>query len=294
MSSKYTSPKTAPLRVKLRLLCTDFDGTLADSDANTPIWPEFFERLLRWRREGPLYWVINTGRTYESLHEELVRRNAPVWPDWTVVVEREIWLVRERRAIGWFEWNRKCELLHSQLFASVKPVWKHIEDFIQKETNAKLVEETTSPIGIIASCEEEADFISSHVEPLLAGYPALALVRNSIYFRFSHRLYNKGTCLEAISQGLNVQPYEIMVVGDHLPLQRRGRSEGQGAPQQRLRGQQADRPGNGGSLGSLLSRPDCAHGPDGRRDAENVVKQLFSNNIGFFLDIAYYNDRVFL
>lgn len=226
-------PKTAPLRVKLRLVCTDFDGTLADSDANTPVFAGFFDRLVKARKEGPVFWIINTGRTYESLHEELVRRNAPFWPDWTVVVEREIWLVRERRAIGWFEWNRKCELLHSQLFASVKPVWKKIEDFVQKETNAKLVEEVASPLGIIASCEEEADFISNRIEPLLASYPTLSLVRNSIYFRFSHRLYNKGTCLEAISHGLNVQPYEIMVVGDHLndlPMLERRYSRNQGCP----------------------------------------------------------------
>ena len=90
---------------------------------------------------GPVYWIINTGRTYESLHDELIRRKVPIWPDWAVAIEREIWLVRDRRGVGWFEWNRKCELLHTQLFESVSPVWKLVEDYVVRHTKAQLVED---------------------------------------------------------------------------------------------------------------------------------------------------------
>ena len=79
--------KTALLSTCLRLLCTDFDGTIAEPDQQ-PISPVFFERLRSWRKQGPLYWVINTGRTFESLRDELVRRKAPIWPDWVVALER--------------------------------------------------------------------------------------------------------------------------------------------------------------------------------------------------------------
>ena len=158
--------KTALLSTSLRLLCTDFDGTIAEKDYK-PISPLFFERLTAWRKRGPLYWVVNTGRTIESLQEELTRRRVPIWPDWVVAVEREIWLVRDRRGIGWFEWNRKCELMHTQLFESVQPVWKLVEDYISRHTKAKLVEDAGSPLGIIASCEEEADEISAYMAPLL-------------------------------------------------------------------------------------------------------------------------------
>jgi hydroxymethylpyrimidine pyrophosphatase-like HAD family hydrolase len=44
----------------------------------------------------------------------------------------------------------------------------------------------------------------------------LTAVRNSIYFRFSHKSYNKGACLEAIAHGMGVLPLQIMAVGDHL------------------------------------------------------------------------------
>jgi hydroxymethylpyrimidine pyrophosphatase-like HAD family hydrolase len=207
--------KTALITTSLRLLCTDFDGTIADGEGS-PISPAFFERLAAWRQRGPLYWVINTGRTWDSLHDELVRRRAPIWPDWVVAVEREIWLVRDRRGIGWFEWNRKCETLHTQLFQSVQPFWKLVEDYITKHTKARLVEDTGSPLAIIASCEEEADEITAFIAPLLKDWPMLVPVRNSIYFRFSHKFYHKGACLEAIANSIGVLPLQIMAVGDHL------------------------------------------------------------------------------
>ena len=212
---KTPKNRTALLPPTLRMVCTDFDGTIADADGN-PITTEFFERLVAWRRRGKVYWVINTGRTWESLREELVRRKTPIWPDWAVALEREIWLVRNQRGVGWFEWNRKCELLHSQLFDAVKPLWKLIEDYIARHTEANLVEDAGSPVGIIADSEEEADEISAYITPLLQNWPNLVAVRNSIYFRFSHKFYHKGACLEAIADGLGIGPSEIFAAGDHL------------------------------------------------------------------------------
>ena len=207
--------KTALLQTRLRLLCTDFDGTIAEADGRAISAP-FFEKIIEARKTGPLYWVINTGRTFESLREELIARKAPIWPDWVVALEREIWLVRDRRGVGWFEWNRKCELMHTQLFESVAPVWKLVEDFISRHTKAKLVQDAGSPLGIIASCEEEADEIDAYLSPLLKTWPTLVSVRNSIYFRFSHTFYHKGACLEAIANGIGVLPLQILAVGDHL------------------------------------------------------------------------------
>ena len=207
--------KTAPLSSSLRLICTDFDGTIAEGGGE-PILPLFFERLYAWRQRGPVYWIINTGRTYESLQDELISRKVPIWPDWVVTIEREIWLVRNRCAVGWFEWNRKCELMHTQLFESVSPVWKFVEDYILHHTSAQLVEDAGSPLGIIASSEEEADEIAAYITPLLKDWPTLVAVRNSIYFRFSHKFYHKGVCLEAIASGLGVLPMQTFVIGDHL------------------------------------------------------------------------------
>jgi hypothetical protein len=205
-----------PPSSRLRLISTDYDGTLINSYAEGEIHPDFFTRLQIFRNKGPVTWVINTGRTWENLQNDLIERNVPVWPDWVVLVEREICIVDGRRIVSWLEWNHRCELLHTQLFASVRPVWKKIEDFIKSETEAELIVDIGSPLGIIARSEEEADYISTYIVPLLEPWPNLVAVRNSVYFRFSHAFYHKGSCLKAIQQELNISPRETFAVGDHL------------------------------------------------------------------------------
>ena len=45
----------------IKLLSTDFDGTLVDHDATPPVSPTLFEALSELRRRGVL-WAVNTGR----------------------------------------------------------------------------------------------------------------------------------------------------------------------------------------------------------------------------------------
>ena len=81
------------------------------------------------------------------------------------------------------------------------------------------MEDAGSPLGIIWSCDgEEADEIlpAYYDAARCSDWPTLVAVRNSIYFRFSHKFYHKGACLEAISNGLGVLPLQIFVIGDHL------------------------------------------------------------------------------
>jgi hydroxymethylpyrimidine pyrophosphatase-like HAD family hydrolase len=209
---------------QLRLVCTDLDGTLIEADSQKPVGKEFFRKLEKGREKGPLVWVINSGRSWSDLQETLELRRFPIWPDWAVTLEREIWLLRDKSAIGWYEWNRKGELLHEQLFATVKPVWGRIEVWLARETKAQVVADAGSPVGIVATDVEEADRISAFIEPILREWPNLVAVRNTVYFRFSHAFYNKGTCLQAISHGLGVHPFEILVAGDQhhdAPMMRR-------------------------------------------------------------------------
>lgn len=199
----------------LRLVSTDFDGTIAEADGR-PILAAFFERLRQWREKGPVAWIINTGRTWESVNEELMERGAPFWPEWVVAVEREIWRVQDRKAAPWGVWNEKCHETHRQLFHDIAPFWKLVDDYIVRHTNAQMVRDSGSPFGIIASTEDEADEISAYLAPLLERQRPLVVVRNSVYFRFSHEAYNKGVCLQAIAEHLDISPAGIFVSGDHF------------------------------------------------------------------------------
>lgn len=203
-------------RRRICLISTDFDGTLVEPDYGKAPDSEFFDILDKLRQREPVVWVINTGRDWNSLENELIERRFPIWPDWVVLVEREIHQIQHRRPVAWFEWNRKCELLHAQLFATVKPFWKKVEDFVRSQTGAQVVVDVGSPLGIIARNEQEADRISKFIEPLLEYWPNLVAVRNSIYFRFSHSFYNKGSCLQAVAREIGITPHETFAVGDHL------------------------------------------------------------------------------
>ncbi|MEM1059287.1 MAG: HAD family hydrolase [Verrucomicrobiota bacterium] len=200
----------------IRLVCTDFDGTLANAADAGPIPRRFFDKLTDYRKQRckELTWVIATGRSWEDLSELMERRAFPLWPNWVILVEREIWMVRKRRPVGWYEWNRRSELVHDQLFETVGPLWSKVESFVRDQTKAEIVKDHGSPMGIEASSPDEADAIDAYLESVVAVWPNLRVVRNQTYFRFSHRNYNKGSCLRSISHGLLVPPEQILAIGD--------------------------------------------------------------------------------
>lgn len=200
----------------VRLVCTDFDGTLVDTSNQLPVERAFFEQLEEQRKanQGRFAWVICTGRDWDSLHELMVAKKFPLWPNWVVLAEREIWMVRKKRPVGWYEWNRRCELVHEQLFRTVGPLWNRVVSFVRDHTRAQIVEDHGSPIGIVATSGDEADAIATYLEPVVASAPNLSMVRNQTFFRFSHRNYHKGACVEAIAQGLGIGPEGVLAIGD--------------------------------------------------------------------------------
>lgn len=224
-SSELQDPLRAdsPVATKsLKLLCTDFDGTLIDHDSGgAPPPAEFFEMLYNARQKGPVTWVINTGRGWTDLKHDLISKAFPVWPDWVVLTERHIYQVVDREPIDFLEWNDPCRQIHNALFERTKNLFIEIRHHLSQTTEADLIDDTASPLGIIAKSPEEADRIADYLHDLLSEWPELVFVRNSIWFRFSHIDFNKGTCLRAIAEKHQVHPDEIIAAGDHcndLPM----------------------------------------------------------------------------
>lgn len=198
-----------------RLICTGLNGTLVDSTDGETVSATFFERLRRERQEGPLLWAIITGMSWPEMESLMLRKNFPVWPNWIVTLEREIWLIRGKSGIGWYEWNRKCELLHQQLFATITPVWAKIETWVREKTRAIISEEEGGAAVISGYDSDEADRINAFMEPLIKAWPQLVVRRSGNDLRFCHSHYDKGTCLRGIAQGLGMNPFDILAAGDH-------------------------------------------------------------------------------
>ena len=87
--------------------------------------------------------------------------------------------------------------------------------FVEQETNAQWASTEGDEAGIIASSDLEMDKILDFVESL--SRPGdLTFERNSIYLRFSHRRFSKGTGLVEAADRWGIGPDRILAVGDNF------------------------------------------------------------------------------
>ena len=70
----------------LRLLSTDFDGTLIEHFSDGRCTPEFAEVLLQHKKQGGV-WAVNTGRGLVHAMEGVEKFQAPVQPDFLLTNE---------------------------------------------------------------------------------------------------------------------------------------------------------------------------------------------------------------
>src|ERR1035437_4948860 len=109
----------SPMSLPIKLISTDFDGTLFAEFESPPI-PEPVHNVIGELQARGAKWVINTGRDMSSLMEALARSQIPVEPDYLVLVEREIYCHDESQYVGLEEWNVACARAHAELFARVR------------------------------------------------------------------------------------------------------------------------------------------------------------------------------
>ncbi len=199
----------------IKLISTDFDGTLFAEFENPPI-PERLQELIGDLQRRGAKWVINTGRHMSSLMESLGRARIAVEPDYLVLVEREIFLHHDSSYVGLEPWNRQCSESHAKLFEQVYRDLPRLVDWINARFHARIYEDPFSPFCIIAASNPDMDQINKYLDDYCATVPNLVVVRNDVYARFSHVAYNKGTALREISQRLGVGPEAVFAAGDHL------------------------------------------------------------------------------
>jgi HAD superfamily hydrolase (TIGR01484 family) len=204
----------------IRLISTDFDGTIYDGEAPDPVDPGLVRHLDEARAAGAA-WVINTGRLCPDVLLILSTLGLEARPDFIVSVERNI----HRRTGSSYEehesWNRACRDDHLALFDAAKPGVERIRHRIATELDAVLYQDEWSPLSIIAKSPEDAELIHRWTLEECAQVENLRIVRNTHYFRFGHAGYSKGTALAEIARLLGLQPAEIFAAGDHyndLPM----------------------------------------------------------------------------
>lgn len=199
----------------VRLVSTDFDGTIFDQHADAPVASEFQDLIAEFQADGG-FWVINTGRDQASLLEELARCRVRVMPDFLVVVEREIFRREHGKFCPHIEWNSLCSRRHADLARNLADEFPAIVSWIRAHTSASVFADDYSPLAVVASTNEEMDAIDARLADLATVRPEVTWMRNDVYARLCHSDYSKGTALLEIQRLLGLTPEVVFTVGDHL------------------------------------------------------------------------------
>jgi len=85
---------------------------------------------------------------------------------------------------------------------------------VEQHTGAQWMDIEGEPAGIISRTEEEMAWIVNHITPMCAGEPLLSWQRNSIYLRFGHRDYQKGSSLSEVARIYQLAAADCFAMGD--------------------------------------------------------------------------------
>jgi hydroxymethylpyrimidine pyrophosphatase-like HAD family hydrolase len=203
------------MELPIRLISTDFDGTLFAEFESPPI-PDALHRLIGRMQSQGAKWVINTGRDMAGLMEALARSGIPIQPDYLILGEREIYQHKDSQYVGLENWNADCTRAHADLFARVRSDVPTLVAWISARFEARLYEDDYSPFCLIAGNSKDAEVIHEYLVDYCRGVPDLALVRNDVYARFHHVRFNKGTALGELTRLLGFSAREIFAAGDQL------------------------------------------------------------------------------
>jgi HAD superfamily hydrolase (TIGR01484 family) len=200
----------------IKLLSTDFDGTLVAHLASPPVSPALFQALKRARAAGVL-WAVNTGRELAHIEEGLREFSFPIEPDYVLTAEREVYHRGPNgRWRDYGDWNSRCTEAHEALFAAATPFLEDVKSFLQHEVDAHPIYEGERMIGLAAANDAEMDRVCQFLDRERVRVPGFHYQRNSIYARFCHEAYSKGTALTELGRLLGLAPAQIFAVGDHF------------------------------------------------------------------------------
>ncbi len=214
---------TPPAPPPLRLVCTDFDGTIHSELQSPTVAPDFQELIGSLQAQG-VKWVVNTGRGLADLLREMVRSKLNVAPDYLVVVEREIYRREGDQYVSHAGWNDRCARVHADLFSRIRPELPAWVEWVNGRFVAEVFEDPWSPFCLVAANPDDAAEIVEQVELRCRAWPELTVVANHVYARLSHIEYHKGSALREVAALCGVEPEGTFIAGDHwndLPMLRR-------------------------------------------------------------------------
>jgi HAD superfamily hydrolase (TIGR01484 family) len=205
----------------IKLLSTDFDGTVVDHFGEPKVSPDFLEALVQLRDRGVL-WAVNTGRELAHIVDGLAEFKLPLVPDFVLTAEREVF---HRGVDGCWQdfgdWNRRCQEAHQRLYADARVLLQDIEEYLRNHVQAHPIFEGDHLIGLATETDAEMDRVCEFLDRERTRVAGFQYMRNSVYVRFCHEDYSKGTALGELARLTGVPADAIFAAGDHyndLPM----------------------------------------------------------------------------
>ncbi|HJT45044.1 MAG TPA: HAD-IIB family hydrolase [Chthoniobacterales bacterium] len=201
---------------QIRLLSLDFDGTMV-SRAREPVLDSGCIELIGELQNSGAVWAINTGRSVDLLESGLADFEFPIRPDFILTTEREVFRPGSNgeKWEPFGDWNERCARDHAELFSSAQSKLAEVVDFVAQHTKAQLLYHTEGLEGLRAEDEEEMDRIVEFIEQARDPESKFHYQRNTIFLRFCHADYHKGTALAELARLIDVPRENIFAAGDH-------------------------------------------------------------------------------
>lgn len=200
---------------RISLLSTDFDGTLIGFESEQECPQCLGEVLLSHHLEGGV-WVVNTGRSLDHMLEGLEHFCAPVTPDFLIVNERHIYRNDGEEWGSHAEWNDVSDEIHRKLFEDSRPLLEKLENFCVRVGGVQLVDNGDGLPGLITDGEDRMQEVVRFLDSERFQFPGFDYQRNSIYLRFSHQDYSKGSALSELRRVLRMESAAVLAVGDNF------------------------------------------------------------------------------
>lgn len=199
----------------IRLLSTDFDGTLIGFDSDGRCSPDFAVAISEYHEAGGL-WAVNTGRSVEHAVQGLRRFQPPIMPDFLLTCEREVY---RRLSDGQWEahghWNETCRQRHEELYSLAEELYAVIADRAGKRGGIEMIWEEGRLVGFVTRTEEVMEAFLKEVDLLSADFVDFSYQRNTVYLRFCHRDYHKGSALGELCRLEGLDAGWVLAAGDH-------------------------------------------------------------------------------
>ncbi len=199
----------------MKLVALDLDGTLLNRGGT--IAEETLSEMHRLYQKG-VYIAIATGRPYKDTIRFLTDNGLHPedgYPYALVCNEREIYFLRDGAFRSWEPWNgdaydREFSLLPTTLQVISTAADEHSIEFL---VNNNFMQRDRGFVETFFSSPEAAIASLPLFAEKLKGHP-LKPVRNGRLIAFRWEKIGKDLMLEKVVQELQVQPHEILAVGD--------------------------------------------------------------------------------